>query len=272
MLVDGIPPLLESRPKVFIETMSEIEKLLFDAANSAPDEIRDDWRAYLTRAVGGIWQRPYTSARSRSLSTVAAVTTLGCPSELRTQIRVALANGVTRLELCEIMMQVGGYAGIALAREGMLALKELFGEEPDPSPSAPPDGVAATADPWPEDRHARALAAYRLRHGDRADDVFASIRAYQTDDSFHPEGSQWRAWIMETSFADLWPRPNLTFQDRARVTIAVLVVGGRKDELRPHLRAGLNLDITPVEIGESIMQIGAVRRLPRGSGRNAGPD
>lgn len=222
-----------------------------ESATSAPAEVRDDWTRYLTATAGALWQRPGASARNRSLVTVAAVAALGAPTELRTQVRLARRHGLTRLELCELMVHVGGYAGLALAREGMLALGDVFDTE-DPSPEPAP----APAPDWPDDRRQRAHAVQVARHGtDWADRVIDALPLCDPDEPFTPDDLQWQAWIIETAFGDLWPRPNLTLADRARVTIAVLVVGGRPVELKAHISGGFTVGIPHTEMVELIMQL-----------------
>jgi 4-carboxymuconolactone decarboxylase len=60
--------------------------------------------------------------------TVAMIAVLNRPHELRTHIRAALTNGVTRNELREILMQVAIYAGVPAAVDSFRIARETFAE------------------------------------------------------------------------------------------------------------------------------------------------
>jgi 4-carboxymuconolactone decarboxylase len=94
----------------------------------APKEIRDDWTEFIMDAVlpDGVWSRPGLSLRDRSLITVAALTALDRPNELRMHVERGLENGVTRAEIGEIIMHMAIYGGFPVAVEGMRIARETF--------------------------------------------------------------------------------------------------------------------------------------------------
>jgi 4-carboxymuconolactone decarboxylase len=85
-----------------------------------PDEIRDDWGKLIVDTVlpAGVWSREGLSRRDRSLITVAALTVLYRPNELRLHLDRALNNGVT--------MHLAIYGGFPTSVEGMHIAKEVF--------------------------------------------------------------------------------------------------------------------------------------------------
>ena len=93
-----------------------------------PDEIRDDWGKLIVDTVlpAGVWSREGLSRRDRSLITVAALTVLYRPNELRLHLDRALNNGVTRKELGEVIMPLAIYGGFPTSVEGMHIAKEVF--------------------------------------------------------------------------------------------------------------------------------------------------
>lgn len=96
----------------------------------APQEIQRDFTRYLMRAAfEDVWARPGLSLQQRSIATIAALTALGRPRELRGHIRIGLRNGLTRAEICEVLMHMAVYAGFPAALEGMRAAVEVFGEQ-----------------------------------------------------------------------------------------------------------------------------------------------
>jgi 4-carboxymuconolactone decarboxylase len=84
----------------------------------------------ISLAWGGIWGRPGLDLRTRSLLTVAALTALNRPDELRMHIAGALRNGVTREELEEIFIHVGLYAGFPCAVTANRVAQQLFDDPP----------------------------------------------------------------------------------------------------------------------------------------------
>jgi 4-carboxymuconolactone decarboxylase len=77
---------------------------------------------------GDIWEREGLSKRDRSLVTVAALTALYRPDQLKGHLWRALDNGVTRDELIELITHLAVYAGWANAGTAALIAKEVFKE------------------------------------------------------------------------------------------------------------------------------------------------
>ena len=77
---------------------------------------------------GDVWERKGLSKRDRSLITVAALTALYRPDQLKGHLWRALDNGVTREELIELITHLAFYAGWANAGTAALLAKEVFKE------------------------------------------------------------------------------------------------------------------------------------------------
>ncbi|MEO2174938.1 MAG: carboxymuconolactone decarboxylase family protein [bacterium] len=112
--------------------MNEEEKLKLSRQITdrlpAPEEIRDDWGKLIIDTVlpEGVWSRDGLSQRDRSLITVAALTALYRPNELRLHIGRALDNGLSRTEISELIMHMAIYGGFPVAVEGMHIATEVF--------------------------------------------------------------------------------------------------------------------------------------------------
>jgi 4-carboxymuconolactone decarboxylase len=83
--------------------------------SAARNRIRPDFPAlvdYTNDVVyGDLWERPGLSKRDRSLITVAALVASYRPNQLKTHVKRALDNGVTRAEIAEIITHMAFYAG-----------------------------------------------------------------------------------------------------------------------------------------------------------------
>lgn len=59
----------------------------------------------------------------------------------------------------------------------------------------------------------------------------------------------------EVLFGDVWARPGLSPRDRSLATITALIAMARPDQLRSHLRLGLENGVTVDEISELITHL-----------------
>ena len=82
----------------------------------------------LTRELvyGDIWERPGLSKRDRSLITIAMLTAMYRTNQIRSHMRRALANGVTKDEIGEVLMHMAFYAGWPCAVNAFEVAKEGF--------------------------------------------------------------------------------------------------------------------------------------------------
>ncbi len=78
---------------------------------------------------GEIWERPELSKRDRSLITVAALTALYRTDQLRSHVRRALVNGVTKEELGELFQHMAFYGGWPVAVNAFRVAGEVFDEK-----------------------------------------------------------------------------------------------------------------------------------------------
>lgn len=93
----------------------------------------DDFSAPLQDLVteycwGAVWGREGLTHKTRSMLNLAMLAVLNRPHELRTHVRGALTNGVTREEIREVFLQVGVYAGIPAAVDSFRLAREVFAE------------------------------------------------------------------------------------------------------------------------------------------------
>jgi 4-carboxymuconolactone decarboxylase len=101
-------------------------------ASSARSEVRQvaPRLIELTESVvyGDIWERPGLSKRDRSLITVAALVAMYRGDQLTGHLERALANGVTREEIGELITHLAFYAGWPTAMTAGRIAKKVFDE------------------------------------------------------------------------------------------------------------------------------------------------
>ena len=115
----------------FQDGLTILKKMLGDAD---ADRIRQSWREIspdlerfiLEFVAGRIWTRSTLDLKTRSLSTVAALTALGRPNALELNIRMALGNGATKEEIFEVMLHMAPYAGFPAVWDGMQIARRVL--------------------------------------------------------------------------------------------------------------------------------------------------
>jgi 4-carboxymuconolactone decarboxylase len=96
---------------------------------AAADELAWPFEEMATRfAWGAIWSRPGISRKTRSFLNLAALTAMNMRHELKTHIRAALRNGLTRKEIAEALLHCAVYCGFPKALDALRLMQEVFGE------------------------------------------------------------------------------------------------------------------------------------------------
>lgn len=75
---------------------------------------------------GDIWQRPGLTPRERSLVTLAALVALYRQSQLESQFKLALQNGLTKEEIGEVLTQLALYTGLPCVAQATTTLKGVL--------------------------------------------------------------------------------------------------------------------------------------------------
>lgn len=79
-------------------------------------------------AWGGVWTREGLDRKTRSLITLAALTALKCPQELKGHVRGALNNGCSVEEIRETLLHCAVYAGVPASIDAFRAAQEVIEE------------------------------------------------------------------------------------------------------------------------------------------------
>jgi len=84
-----------------------------------------DMSLYIT---GQMYSREKIPHQTRQLVTVAALTVLSKPEELKLHTHAALNVGCTKEEIAEVIFQTSIYGGVPAANTGLTVLKEVLEE------------------------------------------------------------------------------------------------------------------------------------------------
>jgi 4-carboxymuconolactone decarboxylase len=75
---------------------------------------------------GAVWDRPGLSRKTRSLLNIAMLTALNREEEFKLHVRAAFRNGVTKEEICEVLLQTMIYCGVPAANSAFKQAREVF--------------------------------------------------------------------------------------------------------------------------------------------------
>jgi 4-carboxymuconolactone decarboxylase len=86
---------------------------------------------------GAVWTRPGLERGTRSLLNIAMLIALNRRAELELHIRGALTNGVTPLEIQEVVLQAAVYCGVPAGIEAVRAAEAVFTAQGIPLEASP---------------------------------------------------------------------------------------------------------------------------------------
>lgn len=93
------------------------------------DEFTMDLQKLVTEYCWGtVWQRDGLTLKSRSMINLAMITALNRPHELKIHVRGAINNGLSKIEIREILMQTAIYCGVPAAIDSFRVAQSVFAE------------------------------------------------------------------------------------------------------------------------------------------------
>jgi 4-carboxymuconolactone decarboxylase len=109
---------------------SVLGKEYVDNALKAADDFNRPLQELVTEYCwGAIWGREELPRKTRSMLNLAMISALNRPHELKAHIKGALANGVSPVEIREVLLQVAIYCGVPAAVDSFRIAREVFAEQ-----------------------------------------------------------------------------------------------------------------------------------------------
>ena len=89
--------------------------------------LNEKFQDLITRyAWGEIWTREGLPRHTRSLLTIGPIVALNRPEKLKSHLRAARNNGVSRAEIKEVLLQTAIYCGVPAANAAVHLAEEVF--------------------------------------------------------------------------------------------------------------------------------------------------
>jgi alkylhydroperoxidase/carboxymuconolactone decarboxylase family protein YurZ len=103
-----------------------------------------------------------------------------------------------------------------------------------------------------------------LVRGDRRRrEVLGDAHVAGSNAALSPLRQAWRDHSTEVTWGQVWDRPNLDVRSRCIATLSVLAALGLVDEVRIHINGALRQGMSPEELLEVFIQVGAYAGVPR---------
>ena len=103
-------------------------ELIDEAFRSADDFSLPMQEMVTAHAWGAVWGRPELDRRSRSILNLGMLAAMNRQDELAGHIKVALKNGLTKVEIRECLLQVAVYAGMPAGMTAFRIARQVFQE------------------------------------------------------------------------------------------------------------------------------------------------
>ena len=102
---------------------------LVDKALASADDFNRPMQELTTEYCWGwCWGREGLDKKTRSIINLAMISALNRPHEVKTHVKGALNNGLSKDEIREVLLQVAIYCGIPAGVDSFRAAKEVFTE------------------------------------------------------------------------------------------------------------------------------------------------
>jgi 4-carboxymuconolactone decarboxylase len=100
-----------------------------DRAVANTSELTAPFQDFITRSAwGDVWARPGLDRRTRSIVTLSALTALRAENEIAMHVRAAITNGLTPVEIGEVLLHTALYAGLPAANAALAIAQRTLAE------------------------------------------------------------------------------------------------------------------------------------------------
>jgi 4-carboxymuconolactone decarboxylase len=209
-------------------------------------ELADMMKKYI---YGDIAHQSVLPAREQHLATLAVLTTFQNESLLEKNVRGALHDGVTPLEIRETLYHVAPYVGFARVLEAIDEANDVFEEE---GIALPLKTQGTTTD---ADRFQKGLAFQVATYGDRITKMREATPAEQK----HLQDD-----LSAFCFGDIYTRGTLDLKTRELITVAALgALGTAEPQFRSHVRGYMAAGASREEVIGAITVMNPYMGFPR---------
>ncbi|MDO4302161.1 MAG: carboxymuconolactone decarboxylase family protein [Clostridia bacterium] len=212
---------MSERQKAAVEKFNELYKDGKIPENIAESELYDIVNNLI---YGELYQQGQLTDREREMISLAALTTLGTTTILRTHIYSALNAGLTPVEITETVYHCTPYVGTAKSLEAIAVVNDVFDEKGIKIPES-------TATVTEDSRFDDGSAAQTELFGNLGDTKPAE-----------GEVRLGRSFLPDYCFGDFYTRKGLTLEEHELLTwVCIATLGGAESQLTGHTNGNKNV-------------------------------
>jgi 4-carboxymuconolactone decarboxylase len=227
-----------------LENLQNIDQEAGARVLESLNDVSPDLGRYIIEyAFGDVYSRSGLDLKSKEIAVVAALTALGnAEPQLKVHIHGALNVGCNIAEVQEVILQMSCYAGFPRAINSMLALKTVI--EARRSEGRHDEVGRVESSPKPEQKS-------RYEFGCEQISTLNKNQVNNLEQTFKNISPDMAKFVIEFGFSDIFARSALHTKYREIATIAALTaMGNASSQLGFHIKAGLEIGLTDVEVRE----------------------
>ncbi len=189
---------------------------------------------------GDVFHSGVLDNKTREMITVTSLATMQTLPQLKSHSRAALDNGVSPIELREIIYQLAPFIGFPKTLNAIATVNEVFKER---GIKLPLEKQGTVND---EDRHEKGFAIQNPIYGDEIKEKFKNLPAGFNE--FVPD------FLTDFGFGDFYTRKGLDIKTRELLILVALTAMGAEDQIASHVSGNLKVGNTKEVIVATIVQ------------------
>ncbi len=244
------------RFKIGWKNLQTIDREAGEKVIESLNHISPDLSQYIIEyAFGDVYNRKGLDLKSKEIAVVGALTAMGnARPQLKVHLNAALNVGCSIAEVQEVILQMSAYSGFPSAINGMMAFEEVLDERKSNGTKDKKGMIKSSFIPTGKTRYD--VGAERLRE-------LNPNQVEILEDTFQDISPDLVKYIIEYGFADISARPALALRHREIATIAALAANGTASpQLKFHIKAGINVGLSPDEISEIMLLMSVYSGFP----------
>lgn len=180
--------------------------------------------------------------RKRLMMIMASAIGSNAVTEFKMMAHAALKEGVTPVEVKEIVYQAVPYVGMSKVIDFLYAVNEVFEEK---NIELPLEGQSTTS---PEDRYEKGLA--------KQQEIFGEERINNMYKNSPPDLLHIQRFLSDNCFGDYVTRNGLDVKTREMVTLSFLIaLGGTESQIKGHIQGNANVGNSRQDLIDLITQL-----------------
>ena len=224
-----------------LELSNEKYKELFGSYPTPEKELDPELMLILRKSIfGDVFHSGILDNKTREMITVTALATMQTLPQLKSHSYAALNNGVSPIELRELIYQLAPFIGFPKTLNAITIVDEVFKEK---GIKLPLEKQGTTND---ENRHEKGFAIQNPIYGNEIKEKFKDLPAEFNE--FVPD------FLTDFAFGDFYTRNGLDIKTRELMVLVTLTTLGAENQIKAHVKGNLKVENSKEVLVAAIVQ------------------